>query len=94
MNTVSSVWRRHGAIYIFLVLWLLLSVGHFAFELVYTQQDAQEHDVSWAWSEFLVEWTKDYLENLQSEAWQVMMSAWLIERLAAKRRWFTASEGE
>ncbi len=89
-----SSWRRYGAIYIFLALWLVFLAIHGGLEYFTAVKDAEEHSTPFLASDWFWEWMRATFENLQSEAWQVMASALIIERVAAKRRWFMASEEE
>jgi len=87
-------WRRFGAIYIFGALWLVLWAVHGVFEAASVLHDAQAHGQPFEWGDWFTEWMRASFENLQSEAWQVMMSALIIERLVSKRKRFAASEEE
>ncbi len=84
--------RRMGAFWICVVLWFVLSVAHFVFSYAYTVNESIDHGVVWSWSDFLIEWGKDYTENLQSEAWQVALAIYVVDRARAVDRWFRAKE--
>ncbi len=81
--------RRVGVFYALTVLWLGTLALHGLLEYAtgewWTSQDA----VPWGW-----EWARAALENIQSEVFQVALAVLFIERVAAKRAWFRASEEE
>ncbi len=86
---IRSHLRRVGVFYALAVLWLLLLAAHGFLEYATSEWWSSQDAVPWQW-----EYARAAVENLQSEAWQVALAVLFIERVAAKRAWFRASEEE
>lgn len=65
--------RRYSAAIVLASLWILLLLAHGVFE--HAVASYPQHDVPWG-----LEWARAAFENLQSEAWQVLIAAWIFKR--------------
>ncbi len=81
--------RRVGVFYALTALWLATLALHGFLEYATGEWWSSQDAVPWAW-----EWTRAAAENIQSEVFQVALAVLFIERVAAKRAWFRASEEE
>lgn len=64
--------RAYSAAIILIGLWLAL-LGMDALT-TYVASTYPEHDIPWT-----IEWLEGVFENLQSEAWQVAVAAWVFK---------------
>jgi hypothetical protein len=77
--------QRHGAIYIVGALWLLIWVAYAWLEW---RVSLYSHDaVPWH-----MEFWRGSAENMQSEAWQIMLAALVVDEVRNRRRWFRAGD--
>lgn len=74
-----SIWTRYGYLWATLVLFLGSIAGHWVFAWEAYVNEAEEHGQSPVVSEYLVEVSRDTLENWQSEFLQLM---WQVAGLA------------
>lgn len=80
--------RRWGAVYVLLVLFLGSWIGQFFTQLVEFGSQQQEHGQAFAWSDFLPSFFASTFENWQSEWLQLVFQAILL--LGAKHLLFQA----
>lgn len=73
------MWRRYSAAVILVVIALLFNITHFVTEVVLK---AEPNTVLY--------WVNTTAENLQSEAWQVALAAWVFKHF----RWQGSPEAE
>lgn len=70
--------RRYGAALLMLALGIVSLVAHFTLGWSAFQDEAQEHQTTAAWGDYLVNWGRDVFENLQSEFIQLFFQFMLI----------------
>jgi hypothetical protein len=70
--------KRHSAALFMLALALVALLAHFVFGWQAFQNEAQEHNSSAVWSEYLIQWARDVFENLQSEFIQLVFQFLLL----------------
>jgi hypothetical protein len=73
---------KHGFVWVTMAFFVLSLVGHWAFAWVAYVQEQQEHGQPVEWDGYVVETSRDTLENWQSEflqlIWQVAGLAFLL----------------
>lgn len=67
--------RRQSFVIMTGMLFLASWIGHFGFELIVEQNDAEQHSLLFQWSEFWPQFLASTLENWQSEFLQLMWQA-------------------
>lgn len=70
--------RRWGAVYVLLVLFLGSWLGQFVAQLAEFRTDQQTHGESFIWSDFLTRFFASTFENWQSEWFQLIFQAILL----------------
>jgi hypothetical protein len=80
--------RRWGAVYILVVLFLGSWAGQFVAQLSQVRSEAQAHGEAFAWSDFYADFLSATFENWQSEWFQLIFQAILL--LGAKHWLFQA----
>ncbi|TDE16023.1 DUF6766 family protein [Jiangella asiatica] len=80
--------RRWGAVYILILLFLGSWMGHFFTQLAEFRSEQQDHDQPFVWSDYLASFFASTFENWQSEWLQLIFQAVLL--LAAKHLLFQA----
>jgi hypothetical protein len=70
--------KKHSAALFMLALALGCLLAHFVFGWQAFQAEAQEHNTSAVWSEYLIQWGRDVFENLQSEFIQLFFQFLLL----------------
>ena len=76
-----SPMRRYGAALLMLALGITSLVIHFTLGWNAFQNDAQEHQTTAEWGDYVVSWGRDVFENLQSEFIQLFFQFMLIAGL-------------
>jgi hypothetical protein len=79
MKNRNSVWVRYGFLWVTLVLFLGSFIGHWVFAWHHYVNEAEQHGETPEVKEYLIEVSKDTLENWQSEFLQLM---WQVAGLA------------
>lgn len=80
--------RRWGAVYVLVVLFLGSWIGQFVAQLVEFTSQQEQHGQSFSWSEYLPSFLASTFENWQSEWLQLVFQAILL--LGAKHLLFQA----
>ena len=75
----SSVWSRYGYLWVTLALFVLSFAGHWVFAWFAFVSEQAAHGEAAAASEFVIQTTRDTLENWQSEFLQLI---WQVSGLA------------
>ena len=70
--------RRWGAVYVLLVLFLGSWLGQFVAQLAEFRADQSTHGEAFLWSDFLTQFLASTLENWQSEWFQLIFQAILL----------------
>ena len=70
--------KKHSAALFMLALAVICLFARFLFGWQAFQNDAQEHNTSALWSEYLITWGRDVFENLQSEFIQLFFQFLLL----------------
>jgi hypothetical protein len=78
MNT-STIWTRYGYLWVTLILFVASIVGHWAFAWFAFVDEQISHGETIEVSKYLIEVSRDTLENWQSEFLQLM---WQVAGLA------------
>lgn len=76
---MQTLWQRYGYLWVTLVLFLGSLAGHWIFAWYAYQDEARTHGQSPEVGEYIVETSRDTLENWQSEFLQLM---WQVAGLA------------
>jgi hypothetical protein len=84
--------RWYGALYVYLVLWLVFWVGHYALGWVAYAQEQAAHSRPAQWGGYLAQWGRDTLENNQSEMLQLLLQSAVNAALATTL--FLAAEAQ
>jgi hypothetical protein len=83
-ETIMYLWRRWGAVYILIVLFIASWAGQFYSQLLVAQNEAMQHGEALRWSDFWPDFFQATFENWQSEWLQLIFQAVLIAALAPK----------
>lgn len=70
--------RRWGAVYVLLVLFLGSWLGQFVAQLAEFRSEQSAHEEPFLWSDFLTQFSASTLENWQSEWFQLIFQAILL----------------
>lgn len=74
--------KRYGYLWVTLILFLGSAIGHWCFAWTFYQKEQQEHNQPIETKDFIIETSRDTLENWQSEflqlIWQVAGLAFLF----------------
>jgi hypothetical protein len=77
-----SHFRRWGAVWILIVMWLGFAVLQWFTNLAEYTSDQAEHGQPFEWGQFLVYYFARFAENHSSESWQLAVQAVLIVGLS------------
>lgn len=75
--------RRQGYIWVTLAIAAVTLSGHFVAASFAFVQEQAAHAQPFSWGEFLIQWARDVLENIQSEAFQLVWQVWGLSFLMA-----------
>jgi hypothetical protein len=76
--------RRYGATLVLAVLWLAFVAGHFVAGWHAYVEEQTAHYREPAFADYLIQWGRDTLENIQSEVFQIILAAWTFKHFLWK----------
>lgn len=89
---MGSLFRRWGAIYLLVALYLFFWVNYWFTSYFTVRNEAEEHGQLFEISEVWLRWWDGTSENKMSEAWIGFVAFFLLEWKRGHRKWLQAQE--